>query len=80
MLDGGVDINYGDVDNTTALTVAILNKQYSLAKFLVDRGIDVSIADAAGRTALYAIVDIRNEDWTALPLRKAQDSCRASKS
>jgi ankyrin repeat protein len=74
MLDAGVDINYGDVDNTTALTVAILNKQYSLAKFLVDRGANPSIADAAGRTPLYAIVDIRNEDWTALPLRKSEDS------
>ena len=30
MLDGGVDINYGDVDNTSALVVAIMNKQYTL--------------------------------------------------
>ena len=41
MLDGGVDINYGDVDNTSALVVAIMNKQYSFAKFLIDRGADV---------------------------------------
>ena len=40
MLEKGVDINYGDVDNTTALTVSILNKQYSFAKFLLDRGAD----------------------------------------
>src|SRR6266705_3031659 len=38
MLDGGVDINYGDVDNTIALTVTIMNKQYTFAKFLIDRG------------------------------------------
>jgi ankyrin repeat protein len=74
MLDKGVDINYGDVDNTTALTVSILNKQYSFAKFLIDRGANPNIADAAGRTPLYAIVDIRNEDWTALPLRKTEDA------
>jgi ankyrin repeat protein len=73
MLDKGVDINYGDVDNTTGLTVSILNKQYSFAKFLIDRGANPNIADAAGRTPLYAIVDIRNEDWTALPLRKSED-------
>ena len=30
-------LNYGDVDNTTALTVSIMNKQYSFAKFLIDR-------------------------------------------
>ncbi|HET9833713.1 MAG TPA: ankyrin repeat domain-containing protein, partial [Vicinamibacterales bacterium] len=36
MLEKGVDINYGDVDSTTALVVAIMNKQYTLAKFLID--------------------------------------------
>jgi ankyrin repeat protein len=73
MLDKGVDINYGDVDNTTALTVSIMNKQYSFAKFLIDHGADPNIADGFGRTPLYAIIDIRNEDWTALPLRKGED-------
>jgi ankyrin repeat protein len=73
MLDAGVDINYGDVDNTTALTVAIMNKQYSFAKFLLDRGADPNVVGGYGRTALYAIVDIRNEDWSTLPNRKAED-------
>jgi ankyrin repeat protein len=73
MLDKAVDINYGDVDNTTALTVSILNKQYSFAKFLLDRGANPNVVDAFGRTALYALMDMRNEDWTALPLRKADD-------
>ena len=73
MLDGGVDINYGDVDNTSALVVAIMNKQYSFARFLLDRGADVSIAGGYGRTALYALVDIRNEDYSALPNRKTED-------
>ena len=73
MLDAGVDINYGDVDNTSALVVAIMNKRYSFAKFLIDRGADVNVVDAAGRTALYAIVDIRNEDYSALPNRPLED-------
>ncbi len=73
MLDGGVDINYGDVDNTSALVVAIMNKQFTFAKFLLDRGADPNIVDASGRTALYAIVDIRNEDWSTLPNRKSLD-------
>jgi ankyrin repeat protein len=73
MLDGGVDINYGDVDNTSPLIVSIMNKQYTFAKFLLDRGADVNIAGGYGRTALYAIVDIRNEDWSTLPNRKAED-------
>jgi uncharacterized protein len=73
MLDAGVDINYGDIDNSTALVVGIMNKQFTFAKFLLDRGADVNVVDAAGRTALYAIVDIRNEDWSTLPNRRAED-------
>jgi ankyrin repeat protein len=73
MLDGGVGIDYGDVDNTTALVVAIMNKQYTFAKFLLDRGADPNIVGGYGRTALYAIVDMRNEDWSTLPNRKAED-------
>jgi uncharacterized protein len=74
MLDAGVDVNYGDVDNVTALTVAIMNKQFTLAKFLIDRGADVNVVDAGGRTPLYAIVDIRNEDYSALPNRPLEDT------
>jgi ankyrin repeat protein len=73
MLDAGVDINYGDVDNTSALVVAIMNKQYTFAKLLIDRGADPNIVDANGRTAVYAIVDIHNEDWSAMPSRKEED-------
>jgi uncharacterized protein len=73
MLDAGVDINHGDVDNVTPLVAAIMNKQYTLAKFLIDRGADVTIVDAGGRTALYAMIDIRNEDWTAMPNRPLDD-------
>ena len=73
MLDGGVDINYGDVDDTTALVVAIMNKRFSLAKFLIDRGADPNVVDASGRTSLYASIDIRNEDWSTLPNRTTDD-------
>jgi len=73
MLEGGVDINYGDVDNTTPLIASIMNKQYTFAKFLIDRGADVDVAGGYGRTALYALVDIRNEDYAALPARKTED-------
>jgi ankyrin repeat protein len=74
MLDAGVDVNLGDVDNVTPLVAAIMNKQYTLAKFLIDRGADVNVVDAGGRTAMYAMVDIRNEDWTAMPNRPLEDA------
>ncbi len=73
MLDAGVDINHLDVDKTTALTVALMNKQYTLAKFLLDRGANPNTQDATGRTPLYAAVDMRNEDYSATPGRLALD-------
>jgi ankyrin len=73
MLDAGVDINYPDVDGTSALVVAIMNKRYTFAKFLLDRGADPNVTDVKGRAALYAVVDMRNEDWSALPSRKLED-------
>jgi ankyrin repeat protein len=77
MLDGGVDINYGDIDNTGALTVALMNKQFTFAKFAIERGANLNQIDAYGRTPVYAAVDIRNEDWSTLPNRKGEDSLTA---
>ena len=61
------------VDGTSGLVVSIMNKHYTFAKFLLDRGADPNVTDAKGRAALYAAVDIRNEDWSALPSRKLDD-------
>jgi ankyrin repeat protein len=73
MLDARVAIDQTDVDGTTALVVSIMNKKYTFAKFLLDRGANPNLADVKGRAALYAIVDIRNEDYSALPNRKEDD-------
>jgi uncharacterized protein len=73
MLDLGVDINQTDVDGTSGLVVSIMNKKYTFAKFLLDRGADPNVTDVKGRAALYAAIDARNEDWSALPMRKEMD-------
>ncbi|HEY1760708.1 MAG TPA: ankyrin repeat domain-containing protein [Bryobacteraceae bacterium] len=73
MLDAGVDMNQVDADNTSPLVVSILNKRYTFAKFLLDRGADPNLADVRGRAALYAAVDMRNEDYSALPNHKEDD-------
>jgi uncharacterized protein len=73
MLDAGVDVNIVDADHTSPLIVSILNKHYTFAKFLLDRGADPNIADARGRAALYSLLDLRNEDYSALPSRKGDD-------
>jgi ankyrin repeat protein len=74
MLDAGVDINQGDVDNTSALVVSALNKKYSFAKFLLDRGADPNVKDAYGREGLYAAIEARDQDWSTLPTRKEDDA------
>jgi uncharacterized protein len=73
MLDLGVEINQTDVDGTSGLVVSIMNKKYTFAKFLLDRGADPNVTDVKGRAALYAAIDARNEDWSALPMRKEMD-------
>ena len=74
MLAAGVDIDQVDVDRTNALVVSLVNKHNSFAKFLLDRGANPNLADVMGRTALYAAIDTRNEDYSALPSRPALDS------
>jgi uncharacterized protein len=73
MLDAGVDINQVDVDGTNALVFSIMNQHYSFARFLLDRGANPNLLDVKGRGALYAVVDIRNEDYSAMPSRKEND-------
>jgi ankyrin repeat protein len=73
MLDAGVDINQLDVDKASPLITSLMNKQYTFAKFLLDRGANPNIVDVMGRTALYAVIDMRNEDYSATPGRPAMD-------
>jgi len=73
LLDAGADINQLDADDTHALTIALINKHYTFAKFLLDRGANPNLADSRGRTPLYAAIDARNEDYSALPTRKEDD-------
>jgi ankyrin repeat protein len=73
MLESGVDIDQTDVDGSNGLVVSIMNKKYTFAKFLLDRGANPNLADVKGRAALYAAIDMRNEDYSALPNRKEDD-------
>jgi len=73
ILNAGGDIDQVDVDETTALVVSLMNQHYSFAKFLLDRGANPNLADVKGRAALYAAIDARNEDYSAMPARKGDD-------
>jgi ankyrin repeat protein len=74
LLKAGADINLQDGEKTTPLVTAILNKEYTAAKYLLDHGADPNLADSFGRAALYAAIDMRNEDYSALPRRPLVDT------
>ena len=67
LLDGGADIDQAGADNTSALLIAVVNGHYDLASLLIERGANPNLADANGRTPLYAAIDLRNVQWSQGP-------------
>jgi ankyrin len=67
LLDGGADVNQVGADNTSPLLIAVVNGHYEVASLLVERGANPSVADANGRTPLYAAIDLRNVQWSQAP-------------
>jgi ankyrin repeat protein len=60
LLDGGVDIDQVSAgDRTTALLIASINGHFDLARQLVARGADVTLASDAGATPLYAVLNMQ---------------------
>ncbi len=59
LVAAGSDVNLTDLDGTTALVLAIINRHNDVAELLANHGADPNIADAAGMAALYAAVDLR---------------------
>jgi ankyrin repeat protein len=63
LVAGGADLNLISAgDKTPPMTEAIINAHLDIAKFLLDRGANPTIANADGLTPLYAAVDMR---WRA---------------
>jgi uncharacterized protein len=60
LLDSGADIHSYSGNRTSPLVIALLNGQVGIASYLLDRGADPNAADAYGRAALFAAVDLRN--------------------
>jgi ankyrin repeat protein len=69
LLDGGVNINQGDVDGNSALVFAILNSHFDLAQYLLDRGADPNVVNKNGRAALFVAVDVHDADRSPRPAR-----------
>jgi ankyrin repeat protein len=60
LLDSGADIHASTGNKTSPLVIALLNGQVGIATWLLERGADPNAADAYGRAALFAAVDLRN--------------------
>jgi ankyrin repeat protein len=59
LLKGGADINLPNPDGMTPLIMAIDNSHYDVARYLLDQGANPHTWDWWGRTALYAVVNMR---------------------
>jgi ankyrin repeat protein len=67
LLDGGANINAVSADHSTALLLATINGAFDVAKFLVERGADLSVASVDGATPLYSIVNTQWAPQTDIP-------------
>lgn len=56
----GADIAQSSGNKTTPLLIALLNGQVGIATELLEKGADPNAADAYGRAALFAAIDLRN--------------------
>jgi uncharacterized protein len=74
LADAGADLQRADENGITPLLNAILNagaandgsasEHFAIAQHLIERGVDVNVADWYGQTPLWAAVDVRNLDVT----------------
>ena len=60
LLEHGADLHKSSGNRTTPLLIALLNGNVGLATYLLDKGADPNAADAYGRAALFAAIDLRN--------------------
>ncbi|HEY7389001.1 MAG TPA: ankyrin repeat domain-containing protein [Bryobacteraceae bacterium] len=67
LLDSGADIHESSANRTSPLVIALVNGQTGIASYLLDRGADPNAADAYGRAALFAAVDLRNYNHARFP-------------
>jgi ankyrin repeat protein len=67
LVEGGADVNQTGADSTSPLLIALVNGHYELAYMLLGRGADPSIADSNGRAPLFAVIDLRNQQWSQGP-------------
>jgi ankyrin repeat protein len=72
LVEGGADVNQPNAgDKTTPLLIAIINGHFDLAKFMIDKGADVTASAFNGVTPLYAVLNIQWAPKSLYPSPKA---------
>jgi ankyrin repeat protein len=70
LIGGGADVNLVSAgEKTPPMTLAIINGHMDIARVLLDRGADPTLANIDGLTALYATIDMRwrHNSWYPQP-------------
>jgi ankyrin repeat protein len=71
LLDAGADVNQATEYGWTPLLTAVNNRNYALAKLLIERGANANLANKGGWTPLYLATDNRNIEGGDYPVPKA---------
>jgi hypothetical protein len=76
----GLPLNSQNFEGETALSVAVMNNNYDVAKFLIERGADLNVANCRSETPLHQAVVLGNIEMTRLLVEEgsyidAEDEC-----
>ena len=79
LLDGGAPIDQvGAGDPTSALLIAVINGQFDLAMFLIERHANPNLAAANGATPLWAAVNTQWQPRTRFPQPQEMEQQKAT--
>ncbi len=74
LIDGGADVNFvTEADNTSPLTMAVINGRFDLAMKLLERGADPNLATVDGVAPLYATFNVQWSPRSRYPQPRAHE-------
>ncbi len=73
LAEGGADLNLTDPEGCTPLLMALLNGNFDIGAYLIQKGANVNKWDWYGQTALYAAVDLNTVPHGGRPDRPSLD-------